>query len=591
MKKFKNIESILKKIIVNYDHIDRQIIKSFDFENEKPAQVISKEYFYNHGTIEERLNLGVIETPEPISSYMVDLVFKQWISNNKDTDPSKIHWFDPCGGAGVFPLKIYEYYIQRLHIKNEDGLPSITISEISGIGALSIAKSIYLYLETNGFDVSRLISMNKLKVLNVDTLMHFSYFDDLINNHKFDIVIGNPPYIRSSRLALEYKDKLKRIYKNNYSSGFDLYYCFILMGVISLNENGCLAYISPTSFTRAKNAERLRGWLYKNAQVSSYIDLDESKVFCNADVHAAIYVLSKSNKVNNTCDFLHVKNNDELAGMLNKSLNLNNAFINRSGTDGWSFHESMSSLKNTFAIYKNTIPMSELNVHVYSGIRTGFSSAYIFPDNGEFIFSQEVDEKLLRPIILPANIKKWAGNKRMHKILFIPHKAQINDEAVLEYLEKYKDRLSSRTEAKNNYWYALRACNYYDEMLKRKIAFPDLSSTQRFSIVEKGTLIPDGAYFLNTDNLVILGILNSSLAREYFVNNCSSVGNLNTKGRFRFKKEFVKKFPLPKNVFENGPIQNEIKILVEKLISIGDNEELSCEIDGLIAKLYREEDD
>lgn len=591
MKKFKNIESILKKIIVNYDYIDREIIESFDFDNEKSAQLISKEYFFNHGTIEERLNLGVIETPESISSYMVELVFKQWMKNNKDTEPSKIHWFDPCGGAGVFPLKIYEYYIQKLNVKNEDELPSVTISEISGLGSLSIAKNIYLYLEMNGFDVSRLIFMNKIKVLNVDTLMHFSYLDDFINNQKFDIVIGNPPYIRSSRLALGYKDKLKRIYKNNYSGGFDLYYCFILMGVISLSEDGCLAYISPTSFTRAKNAERLREWLYKNVQVSSYIDLDESKVFSNADVHAAIYVLRKSNKESKTCDFLHVKNNDELACMLNNSLNLNNAFINRSGADGWSFHESMSSLKSTFAMYKNTLPMSELNIHVYSGVRTGFSSAYIFPDGGGVIFSQETDEKLIRPIILPANIKKWAGNKKMHKILFIPHKTQINDEEVLEYLEKYKDRLSSRTEAKNNYWYALRACNYYDEMLKRKIAFPDLSSTQRFSIVEQGTLIPDGAYFLNTDNLVILGILNSSLAREYFVNTCSSVGNLNTKGRFRFKKEFVKKFPLPKNVLENGPIQNEIKILVERLISIGDNEKLSSEVDRLIAKLYREEND
>ncbi|WP_350315752.1 Eco57I restriction-modification methylase domain-containing protein [Pectobacterium aroidearum] len=591
MTPYKNTKSIIKNIIINFDDLEPELTNEFDYEYQSTIEDISEEYFSKYYSTEEKLNLGVVETPPLVSFFMVDLVFKQWMMKNSISDASDIHWFDPCGGSGIFPLKIYEYYIKKLGAKTEAELPYITISEVSGLGALSIAKSILIYLKSNNFDVSRLIDMNKIKVINIDTLMYFSYFDDLINNQKFDIVIGNPPYVRSTRIAKEYKRKLKVVFDSNYSGDFDLYHCFIMMGVNVLNENGFLSFISPASFIRARSANKLRKWLCEKVRVNVYIDLDECNVFSNAEVHAAIYIFGRNKGDVNESDYLHIKNNQDLSKMLTGSLKFNKFLINRNQSHGWSFYDSLASLESTIDMLNNTIPMSELGVKVYSGIRTGFSKAYIFPENEGSIFSHEIDDLLIRSIILPANIIRWHGYKKMNKLLFIPYGMEVNNTKVLEYLEMYRDRLSSRSEAKNNFWYALRTCSYYDEMFKRKIAFPDLSVSQRFSLVEENILIPDGAYFLNTDNYVVLGILNSSLAKKYFVNHCSSVGNLNSKGRFRFKKEFVKRFPLPKNVFENGVIQKEIECVVEKIIKIGDNEELSNKVNELVTRLYQEKND
>ena len=119
--------------------------------------------------------------------------------------------------------------------------------------------------------------------------------------------------------------------------------------------------------------------------------------------------------------------------------------------------------------------------------------------------------------------------------------------------------------------------------------FPDLSSKQRFSLVEKMVYVPDGAYFINTSDLVILGILNSSLAKEYFVNRCASVGSLSAKGRFRFKKEFVKRFPLPKNCFKSGLHQDSIRKTVSSIIKNGETGRAIQKIDYHVQRLYEEQ--
>lgn len=125
-------------------------------------------------------------------------------------------------------------------------------------------------------------------------------------------------------------------------------------------------------------------------------------------------------------------------------------------------------------------------------------------------------------------------------------------------------------------------------MERQKIAFPDLSAHQRFSLVEQGVYVPDGAYFIDTDNLVLLGILNSSLAKQYFIHRCSSVGNLKSKGRFRFKKEFVKDFPLPRHCLSDGNIQGKIFNLVSLIVKNGETEDMNKELNELVNRVYQE---
>ena len=79
----------------------------------------------------------------------------------------------------------------------------------------------------------------------------------------------------------------------------------------------------------------------------------------------------------------------------------------------------------------------------------------------------------------------------------------------------------------------------------------------------------------------------SEIAKKYFINRCSSVGNLKSKGRFRFKKEVVKGFPLPRQCLSDGDIQREISRLVSQVITIGENDNMNEELNQLVNRLYK----
>jgi hypothetical protein len=61
---------------------------------------------------------------------------------------------------------------------------------------------------------------------------------------------------------------------------------------------------------------------------------------------------------------------------------------------------------------------------------------------------------------------------------------------------------------------------------------------------------------------------------------------LSTKGRFRFKKNYVQNYPVPANFQQDGPIQSEIRLLVEGMIENGESNELMEKLDQLVIKLY-----
>ena len=107
----------------------------------------------------------------------------------------------------------------------------------------------------------------------------------------FDVVIGNPPYIRQE----EIKD-IKLYLKNNYAvfnSIADIYTYFIERANSVLNTSGHFVFIISNKFARANYGESLRNYLLKNTQLNSFIDFSGIPIFDNATVDAAILSFRK----------------------------------------------------------------------------------------------------------------------------------------------------------------------------------------------------------------------------------------------------------------------------------------------------------
>jgi adenine-specific DNA-methyltransferase len=107
----------------------------------------------------------------------------------------------------------------------------------------------------------------------------------------FDVMIGNPPYVRQEQLAA-----FKPIFQQQYScytGTADLYVYFFERGLRLLREGGVLTYISSNKYFRAGYGAKLRGYLAGQTRIEQLIDFGDAPVF-TAIAYPSIIVLTKA---------------------------------------------------------------------------------------------------------------------------------------------------------------------------------------------------------------------------------------------------------------------------------------------------------
>src|SRR5262249_4364757 len=108
---------------------------------------------------------------------------------------------------------------------------------------------------------------------------------------EFDVVLGNPPYVRQEQIK-ELKPTLKQ-YFDCYSGTADLYVYFYERGIRVLKIGGTFSFISSNKWFRSAYGRLLRVWLAANTRVICLIDFDDAEVF-EAISYPCIIVLSKT---------------------------------------------------------------------------------------------------------------------------------------------------------------------------------------------------------------------------------------------------------------------------------------------------------
>jgi hypothetical protein len=114
--------------------------------------------------------------------------------------------------------------------------------------------------------------------------------------------------------------------------------------------------------------------------------------------------------------------------------------------------------------------------------------------------------------------------------------------AIFEHLKQYQPRLQKRWD-KGNFWWELRACDYYDRFEQPKIIYPDIATTCRFALDRDGYFGANTTYFIPSDDLYLLGILNSKLGQFYFSEICSGLEGGGTT-YLRFFGQHLEIFPV-----------------------------------------------
>jgi len=164
-----------------------------------------------------------------------------------------------------------------LNLRENDGL---ILEPSSGDGA--ILRN--LQKDAVGIEIDkRLVKDSRVK--NID-------FFDYSTEHKFDTIIGNPPYVRFQDILLETQFKLDL---NIFDRRTNLYQFFIKKSIEHLNENGELIFITPKDFLKATSSVQLNKFIYENGTITDIIDFGDERIFGKYTPNVIIFRFEKNN--------------------------------------------------------------------------------------------------------------------------------------------------------------------------------------------------------------------------------------------------------------------------------------------------------
>jgi len=463
--------------------------------------------------------------------------------------------------------------------------------------------------------------INKLlsKFWNADLTLYF--FEVFRDKGGFDIVITNPPYVKSGKIRTP-KSTLKRNYKEVYAGRADYYVYFYERAYDIVKENGIVCFISSNKWLRVKYGFNLRKFLRQSSKIILVVDFDGYKVFeQNVDTSIVIFRKTNETKGHNT-SFVNVEpqkinDKEDIIKFIKNRENRKYIPQNVLSDDGWILEETRI-LNIEEKIEKVGRPLKDWGVNIYNGIKTGYDKAFIIDNKTkENILANCKDkeerdrtEEIMKPILKGRNIGRyyyrwnglwlikiesgWTNTNKGKEVPELFFKKTFP--TLYEYFIKAADfktkgeGLFNRND-QGDYWWELRDCSYYSEFGKEKIVWQEIVSEPNFAYDTSGIFVDATAYIMTGKNSkYLIGLLNSKPVAFFFKKFYAGSG-LGKRG-YRYKKTFLERLVLPPITQENRPVVNQIVSFVDQILETkkqnpdADTKDVEAKIDELIYKLY-----
>ncbi len=376
-------------------------------------------------------------------------------------------------------------------------------------------------------------------------------FPDAVEAGGFDCVIGNPPYVRQEQLGVV-KEYLSRHYRS-FKATADLYVMFVEKGHRLLRPGGVFGMILSNKWLRAAYGAPLRAFLQEHASIGQVIDLAGWPVFSGVTVRPIILITRVPAKPRRALTYLpplpiekfrSIESGDDLAQFVRKeSVRLPQTSLSQTG---WSFAPPLQK-QILERMKRNAVPLKEyIHSRPYRGLITGLNKAFLIDrkTRDRLVARNRRAAEIIKPVLAGRDVRRFSIRFNEQYLLWtyigVPIKRY---PAVLAHLKPFQSLLSKRWD-RGNTWWELRACDYYERFEKPKIIYPDIATTCRFALDRTGYFGVNTTYFLPTDDLCLLGILNSRLSNFYFGATCAGLEG-DGQVYLRFFSQYVEGFPLP----------------------------------------------
>jgi len=384
--------------------------------------------------------------------------------------------------------------------------------------------------------------------------------DSLVNDWNYDLIIGNPPYLRTHDLSEG--ERLRFLEMDKLLEGrLDLMTVFLAKGIRSACQNSTLCLIISRSWQGTNACRGIRRFLRSENLDTQVYDFSDNQVFEEA-VLTSVVLISKSSENNLTlieCDY---QNNKVIVG----------DEITEKGSGG------LPLVKETIA--ENFTPLTDIG-KVSCGIKTTCDKVFVrrsfdkflikLKEKGEShpLLSSNFPTKHIQPFIMkPVDAGKWFVNSTTD--IFYPFNDDgefIGKENDL-HLQAGREMLSARDYLKERPWYDIWVKSSPIDFRSRwKIVWPEISDEPNFSMDKNKRYVGGSVYYFVPDKKMpiafgyyLLGMLNSSVTLE-LADKMGAVRLLS--GRIRWKKGLLAllRIPFKESWFDGKPPRQVQKIV------------------------------
>ncbi|MBP6796426.1 MAG: N-6 DNA methylase, partial [Saprospiraceae bacterium] len=430
---------------------------------------------------------GVYYTPQYIVDYIVDHTVGTLIRDKSPKEVSDLRIVDPACGSGSFLLGAYQYLLDwhKAYYKEHTPAHNTKTAQLTPDGYLTTAEkkrillnNIYgVDIDTNAVEVTKLSLLLKClegeteasiahqmsiwnerilptldeNIKSGNSLIDTDYYDSQLDfgedrkikpfnwekgfpevfkrkDKGFDVVIGNPPYVRiqtlieNNSLQLTYLgQKFKTASKGNY----DIYVLFVEKSISLINNFGLIGFILPHKFFTSTYGESTRKLLNDHNSLLEIVHFGAQQIFENATTYTCILIFTKLSQ-SPIFKFKQVK---ELKSWIYNQKSFDIEIEKNNLSNGhWTFsNKDENRIKEKIIAISNTL--EENTDRIFQGIKTGADKVFIlrqikygkktsFAYSNELSTEIEIESSLLRKLIKGGNSKPYFISDSDLMILF-----------------------------------------------------------------------------------------------------------------------------------------------------------------------------
>ena len=416
----------------------------------------------------------------------------------------------------------------------------------------------------------------------------------------FDVVIGNPPYVRVQNIKYDMIDQLKSLYKTA-CKRIDISLCFIEKSKSLLHKNsGVASYVISNQFLTTEYGKAMREFLLKEYFISKCIDLGDLPIFESAMTYVSVFVFTP--KKIDSMDYYPVSSMESVKKM--DFGTPTRIYLDTLTSDNWNLKKS--KLVAIFSKMKNNSTFLENIGNCNAGLFTGCDKVLMFDKDD--LSSINIETEILLPVLRAENCSKWNASEPTKYVIY-PYfekdgKTCLYSENDLKkkfpkaykYLYSNRDVLANRKDSRvtmeeKGHWYGLVRFGRKEMFNKLKIISPGEVQFHKFCLDDTKSGFSCARVFAITLNnseyniKYVLGIMNTDIMKNFI----QSIASLKSGGYYQYSSNILNRCPIP----SAPPAQQKpIIALVDKILAAkkddpqADTSKEEAEIDRLVYALY-----